>query len=86
MSQGPSQAEIVTAFQGLLLDNYIAYAMTALAAYEYTITVKQEMTMVWQHRWTLVAWIFMANRYVMIGIVIWTVAPETAKTGIFAGV
>ncbi|THG95040.1 hypothetical protein EW026_g6530 [Hermanssonia centrifuga] len=49
------------------------------AAYEYTITMKQEMTMVWQHRWTLVAWIFMANRYVMIGIVIWTVAPETAK-------
>ncbi len=38
----------------------------ALIAYEYIITVNQEVTMIWKRKWTIVTWIFFANRYLMV--------------------
>ncbi|PSR79351.1 hypothetical protein PHLCEN_2v7073 [Hermanssonia centrifuga] len=52
----------------------------ALVAYEYVLTINQEIAMIWRRRWTLVTWLFMANRYLMIVLIIWDVVPSTAPT------
>lgn len=53
--------------------------MLALVTYEYLITVQQEVTMVWQRKWTLVTLLFLANRYVIMVIVILQSLPTTAQ-------
>ncbi|THG95373.1 hypothetical protein EW026_g6270 [Hermanssonia centrifuga] len=57
----------------------ITYSMTALVAYEYIITLEQEMAMVWHRKWTLATWLFIANRYALIGFIIWSTAPTTSS-------
>lgn len=47
----------------------------ALVVYEYIITIDQELTLVWRRKWTLVTLLLMANRYLMIGTVIFTISP-----------
>ncbi|PSR75261.1 hypothetical protein PHLCEN_2v9227 [Hermanssonia centrifuga] len=53
--------------------------MTTLAAYEYIITFNQEVTMIWRRKWSIVTWIFMANRYLMMSSAIWDSTPPTAE-------
>ncbi|THG95253.1 hypothetical protein EW026_g6366 [Hermanssonia centrifuga] len=53
--------------------------MTALVAYEYIITLEQERTMIWHRKWTLATWLFMINRYLLIGFIILSVAPYTSS-------
>ncbi|PSS32238.1 hypothetical protein PHLCEN_2v2007 [Hermanssonia centrifuga] len=53
----------------------IIYSMTALVAYEYIITLEQEMAVVWHRKWTLATWLFITNRYLLIGFTVLSVAP-----------
>ncbi|THG94807.1 hypothetical protein EW026_g6731 [Hermanssonia centrifuga] len=53
--------------------------MTALVAYEHIITLEQERTMIWHRKWTLATWLFIANRYLLIGFIILSVAPTTSS-------
>ncbi|THH00340.1 hypothetical protein EW026_g2176 [Hermanssonia centrifuga] len=53
--------------------------MAALVVYEYIITLRQEITMIWQWKWTLVTWLFMANRYLLIGVTLWSASPSTSS-------
>ncbi|PSR76364.1 hypothetical protein PHLCEN_2v8504 [Hermanssonia centrifuga] len=41
-------------------------SIPALIAYEYIITVNEEVTMIWKRKWTIVTWVFFANRYLMV--------------------
>lgn len=54
-------------------------ATLALATYEYLVTFNQERTMIWRRKWSMVTWIFMANRYLLMSSTIWDVAPSTAE-------
>ncbi|THG99238.1 hypothetical protein EW026_g3062 [Hermanssonia centrifuga] len=83
MSQTSVDAQIVAEFQSIVTDANIIYTMTALVAYEYVITLRQEMTMVWQRKWTLATWLFIANRYLLIGYTIWGAAPYTSSQQIY---
>ncbi|THG94849.1 hypothetical protein EW026_g6701 [Hermanssonia centrifuga] len=79
MSQASSYpGAIVAAFQADL-DFSFQSCMVALVAYEYILTVNQEVAMIWRRRWTLVTWLFIANRYIMIAVIIWDVSPSTAQ-------
>ena len=51
----------------------------ALAAYEYLITLGQEVALVWKRRWTGSTWLFVANRYIMLGWAVVQAAPYTPK-------
>ncbi len=53
----------------------------AMVAYEYVLTLNQEVTMIWRRRWNAVTWLFMANRYVLIALTIIVISPYTAKVG-----
>ncbi len=45
--------------------------MLALAVWEYVVTFKHEIKLVWRRRWSLTTWILMANRYVMVVLAVW---------------
>ncbi|THG96032.1 hypothetical protein EW026_g5719 [Hermanssonia centrifuga] len=79
MADTSSNAELAAAFQAELAENFSVYGMSALIAYEYIITVHQEIRMVWQRKWTLATWIFMANRYLMITMVVFSASPYTPQ-------
>ncbi|THG93504.1 hypothetical protein EW026_g7749 [Hermanssonia centrifuga] len=79
MSQSPTIPEVVAEFKADLVDAYTFNALAAFVTYEYIITFGQEVTMVWRRRWSLVTWMFVANRYLMIGLMIYTISPFTAK-------
>lgn len=38
----------------------------ALVAYEYMITIRQEVETMWMRKWTAATWLFLVNRYLMI--------------------
>ena len=50
----------------------------ALAVYEYILTVKDEITLIWMRKWSVVTCLFVLNRYVMVASAIVGVAPFTA--------
>ncbi|THG97990.1 hypothetical protein EW026_g4108 [Hermanssonia centrifuga] len=77
MSQ--TNSETLTQFQADLTHALILWAMGALAAYEYAITIRQEVTMVWLRKWTISTWLFLVNRYLMIILVILGLLPVVAK-------
>ncbi|PSR71107.1 hypothetical protein PHLCEN_2v12953 [Hermanssonia centrifuga] len=54
------------------------FSLAASVAYEYILTINQEVVTVWQRKWTVVTWVFMANRYLMIVVAILNVALWTA--------
>ncbi|THG97199.1 hypothetical protein EW026_g4752 [Hermanssonia centrifuga] len=75
MSQ--QSAEIIAAYESYLVNVIITYSMTMV--YEYLITLNDEITMIWRRTWTVVTWLFMTNRYLMIVSTIWAAVPATAK-------
>ncbi|THG92749.1 hypothetical protein EW026_g8260 [Hermanssonia centrifuga] len=82
MSQVSSDSgAIIAAFQANLVGSFLACSMAALVAYEYILTVNQEVAMIWRRRWTSVTWLFIANRYIMIALIIWDVSPSTVQVG-----
>ncbi|THG94501.1 hypothetical protein EW026_g6979 [Hermanssonia centrifuga] len=84
MSQTSTDAQIVAEFQDIVTSADIFSSMAALAAYEYIITLRQEVTIVSQRKWTLATWLLMANRYLLIGFIIWTAAPYTSSYVVYA--
>lgn len=51
----------------------------ALAAYEYLITLKQEVALIWGRKWTGMTLLFVANRYIMVGWAVVQAAPYTPR-------
>ena len=54
----------------------------ALATYEYLITMKDEHMMLRERRWSAATWLYLFNRYVMLGLAVKQVAPYTAEVSI----
>ncbi|THG98181.1 hypothetical protein EW026_g3951 [Hermanssonia centrifuga] len=83
MSQTSSDSgALIAAFQIDLTETFAIWSMTALAAYEYILTVNQEVAMIWRRKWSLVTWLFVTNRYIMIAVIIWGVSPDTAQVDV----
>ena len=51
----------------------------ALVAYEYMITIRQEVNLIWKRKWSIVTLLFVFNRYIMVTTAIIRIAPITAK-------
>ncbi|THG96897.1 hypothetical protein EW026_g5016 [Hermanssonia centrifuga] len=66
MSETLENDEIIAELRRTQVYSFVVYCMNALIAYEYIITVNQEVTMIWKRKWTIVTWIFFANRYLMV--------------------
>ncbi|THG97992.1 hypothetical protein EW026_g4106 [Hermanssonia centrifuga] len=77
MSQ--TDSEIAAEFHTDFVLALVVYATSALVVYEYIITIHQEVTMVWLRKWSITTWMFMVNRYLMISLMVWGVAPASAK-------
>ncbi len=55
----------------------------ALVAYEYIITISQEVKLIWWRKWTCATWIFMANRYLMIAIMVLDVSHISTEVRVY---
>ncbi|THH00332.1 hypothetical protein EW026_g2162 [Hermanssonia centrifuga] len=66
MSQVTVSSESDATITAELVDTFTVYSTIALVTYEYILTARQEVTMIWQRKWTLVTWLFIANRYIMV--------------------
>ncbi|KAJ3553519.1 hypothetical protein NM688_g3566 [Phlebia brevispora] len=75
MAAAVPAAVIVAAFRADLEDNYATTAALALASYEFIALYKHEYEFLWRRKWTSATWLFLINRYVMLGSSIQKVAP-----------
>ncbi|THG94966.1 hypothetical protein EW026_g6602 [Hermanssonia centrifuga] len=80
-----SNAEILQEFEGNLVYDYINYAMTALVAYEYLLSIDQEVALIWRRKWTGATWLFATNRYLLIANVVVAVLPGVSQTSCVGG-
>lgn len=53
--------------------------MTALAFFEHFITFKYEVDMLWRRKWSVATWIFVLNRYLLVGDVVSSLVPYSAQ-------
>ncbi|THG95135.1 hypothetical protein EW026_g6456 [Hermanssonia centrifuga] len=58
--------EAIAGLQENVTINYIYTVLAALVAYEFLITINQEISMAWQRKPTGATWLFMINRYLML--------------------
>ncbi|KAI0342249.1 hypothetical protein BDW22DRAFT_1330589, partial [Trametopsis cervina] len=49
----------------------------ALFTFEYIITLRQEVSVVWKRKWTPATWLFILNRYVAVLFIIFDAYPAT---------
>ncbi|KAJ3536573.1 hypothetical protein NM688_g6819 [Phlebia brevispora] len=75
MSADLDTAGVIAEFQSNVLDNRINYAFSALAFYEYVITLRYEWDCLSAPKWGIGTWIFLVNRYLMLATVVQTIAP-----------
>ena len=57
----------------------LIYCCLALVVYEYVITSRQEIDLIWKRKWSIVTLLFVLNRYVLVANAIVQVAPITSK-------
>ena len=55
--------------------------ITALTAYEFLLTVRDEWRLIWRRKWTGSNWLFVINHYTMLIAAICNAAPVTAQVG-----
>ena len=55
------------------------FSPSAVAIYEWLITLDHEKNLAWKKKWTFATWLFMAARYIMLVIAIYQQAPASAK-------
>ncbi|KAJ3557661.1 hypothetical protein NM688_g1346 [Phlebia brevispora] len=79
MSQAAYDPELVSAFQQQYVETIILNALTALVAYEYVITLGQEIVTMWRRKLNGATVLFFLNRYLMVLSVIMVYVPFTAK-------
>ncbi|KAJ3545482.1 hypothetical protein NM688_g5621 [Phlebia brevispora] len=72
---------LIIAFQLNLAANYTFYAVACLVCFEYLVTLKHEVQMLWKgmYRRTSVSWLFFANRYVLLLSVIISITPSSPQ-------
>lgn len=51
----------------------------ALAGYEYVLTWREEQILVWQRKWTMSTWLFLANRYLLLLTTTMSAMPYTRQ-------
>lgn len=54
---------------------YLRLCLTALVLYDYIITLKHEVDLLWRKKWSIAAWIFVLNRYLLLAYAVSTVTP-----------
>ncbi|THH00541.1 hypothetical protein EW026_g2018 [Hermanssonia centrifuga] len=59
-----SNSEVIEEYEAFITATYIAYAI--LIVYEYVITLRHEVGMMWQMKHTGATWLFILNRYLML--------------------
>ncbi len=47
----------------------------ALGCYEYLITIKYEANFLCRRKWSAATWLFLANRYMIVAMMIYQIAP-----------
>ncbi len=51
----------------------------ALVAYEYLLSIDQEVALIWRRKWTGATWLFATNRYLLIANVVVAVLPGVSQ-------
>ncbi|KAJ3557727.1 hypothetical protein NM688_g1318 [Phlebia brevispora] len=51
----------------------------ALVAYEYLVTLEHEHGFIWQRKWNAATWLFIANRYMMLAVMVEQASPWSAQ-------
>ncbi|KAF7800342.1 hypothetical protein EIP86_011592 [Pleurotus ostreatoroseus] len=74
--------EIVSELQADLLEDWIVTGLVALVAFDYVITIDQEVNMVWKKKWTAATWLFMTNRYLLVSVMVLANVHATAQTSV----
>ena len=52
----------------------------ALLCYDYVVTFDQEISVIWQRKWTGATWLFISNRYAALLLLALTSAPTNTIT------
>ncbi len=55
----------------------------ALVAFDYVITMDQEVNMVWRKKWTAATWLFITNRYLLVLVMVLANVHATATTSVY---
>ncbi|THH00590.1 hypothetical protein EW026_g1968 [Hermanssonia centrifuga] len=77
---GSSKSATIEEARALMVDEFVIYAMMALVSYEYLLTIRQEISMIWRRKHTAVTWLFVSNRYLMLASFIIAVATASPQT------
>ncbi|KAJ3554759.1 hypothetical protein NM688_g2940 [Phlebia brevispora] len=72
MTTSTSNSAIAAVYKAELVYNYSTIACLAFVCYEYLITLKYEYEFLWRRKWTGSTWLFLANRYVLLAVIILT--------------
>ncbi|KAJ3556220.1 hypothetical protein NM688_g2149 [Phlebia brevispora] len=80
MDQISYTPEIISELHADLLEDWVVNALAALVAYDYFITIQQEVAMVWRRKWTAAIWLFVLNRYLLVLVMILANVHATAST------
>ncbi|KAJ3557933.1 hypothetical protein NM688_g1205 [Phlebia brevispora] len=79
MSTAPSTPTTAAAYESELITNYCTYAALALIAHEHMITFEYEYKFLFQRKWTAATWLFISNRYTLLGMFIAQSVPYSAQ-------
>ncbi|KAJ3552007.1 hypothetical protein NM688_g4385 [Phlebia brevispora] len=74
-----STKSIADTFINLTTYDTLCFSALALACYEYFLTLEHEWDFLWNRKWTVATWLFLANRYVMLAEVALVNAPFTSQ-------
>ncbi|KAJ3553445.1 hypothetical protein NM688_g3610 [Phlebia brevispora] len=59
--------------------NYTAFASFTVVCYELIITFQHEYEFVWKRKWSAATWLFLANRYLVLAVMIAEVVPSSPR-------
>ncbi|KAJ3551552.1 hypothetical protein NM688_g4638 [Phlebia brevispora] len=79
-SSSTPNSVVIDTFQTDLAYNYCITAALAFVSYEYLITLRHEYEFLRMRKWTAATWLFLANRYLMLIVMIVQVLPTSAGT------
>ncbi|KAJ3556589.1 hypothetical protein NM688_g1944 [Phlebia brevispora] len=77
-------AGYTTAYEKHLMNTYCWVAATTLACYEYTLTFESERNFLWKQRWNLASWLFLMNRYLLLGMLVIVSVPFDYQLSLIA--
>lgn len=67
------------------LNIFFWLCFTALVVYDYILTLKYEIDLLWRQKWSTAAWIFVLNRYLLLVYAVFALAPVSPQVSSFLG-